>query len=81
MSRPIAVNLYLAGDVRGDHTFHIHVEESSEATWYSHRDDEDFYMPWLRAACSCGWADDRRVTLEENAHYWWLRHTGTLREQ
>lgn len=61
-------------DERDGHTFHLRVEESSGSTAFV--GGADVLMPWLRAACSCGWIanDNRRFTIEENAHWLWLEH-------
>ena len=61
-------------DEREGHAYHLRVEESSGSTaWVG---GTDVLMPWLRAACSCGWVapDEQRFTLEENAHHAWLSH-------
>lgn len=68
------VILYLAGDERNGHTFHVHVEEGCGE--HALIRGESVEMPWLRAACSCGWRDrHNRFTVEENAHAKWLAHT------
>lgn len=71
--------LYLVGDKREGHTFHVSVEESSDCMALIR--GEDVLMPWLRAACSCGWRaeDFSRFTIEENAHWVWLKHVNKNR--
>lgn len=72
---PVRLMLTIAGDERGTHRFHLRVEGPSGALgWVG---GADVMQPWLRSACSCGWqaGDDKRVTLEENAHWQWIQHT------
>lgn len=71
---PCGVVLYLPGDTREGHTFHITVEEWSGG-WSLIR-GESVRAPWLRASCTCGWqaTDDQRTTIEENSHWRWLEH-------
>jgi hypothetical protein len=69
---PVHVELYLVGQEMRGHVFHVHVEEPVEGTLALHA-GRDVRMPWLRAACSCGWVavDDERCTIEENALWHW----------
>lgn len=72
MPPPTGVVLYLAGTELDGHVLHLHVEEGSGS--YGTIRGEDVEMPWLRAACSCGWraGEDERFTIEENAHHLWV---------
>jgi hypothetical protein len=56
------------------HAYHLHIEESSGAFMTAGGEGE-FEMPWLRAACSCGWRAEKRYTIDDNARWNWLtRH-------
>lgn len=68
---PCGVTLWLTGYEQDGHVFHVVVEESSGAL--ATMRGEDVEMPWLRAACSCGWKadDDQRTTIEENSMWRW----------
>lgn len=71
---PVRLMLTIVGAEEGEHVFFVHVEEKSDTVALV--GGEDVVMPYLRAGCVCGWEaeDGDRFTLEENAHWLWLKH-------